>query len=118
MVCISIRIGVLSRVRLHQDSTNQNLGIPSIVDRIVQQAIVQVITPLCEPHFQETSYDFRPNRSYEMVILELLDYFKDDYTWIVDIDLEKFFDNVPQDRLMSYGHNLINDGDTESLIHK
>lgn len=96
----------------------RNLGIPTIVDRIIQQAIVQVITPLCEPHFQETSYGFRPNRSCEMAILKLLDYLNDGYTWIVDIDLEKFFDNVPQDRLMSYVHNLINDGDTESLIRK
>ena len=96
----------------------RNLGIPTIVDRIIQQAIVQVITPLCEPHFQETSYGFRPNRSCEMAILKLLDYLNDSYTWIVDIDLEKFFDNVPQDRLMSYVHNITNDGDTESLIRK
>lgn len=53
-----------------------------------------------------------------MAILKLLDYLNDGYTWIVDIDLEKFFDTVPQDRLMSYVHNLINDGDTESLIRE
>lgn len=88
------------------------------MDRIIQQAIVQVITPLCEPHFQETSYGFRSNRSCEMAILKLLDYLNDGYTWIVDIDLEKFFNNVPQDRLMSYVHNITNDGDTESLIRK
>ncbi len=96
----------------------RKLDIPTTVDRIIQQAIVQVITPLCEPHFQKTSYSFRPNRSCEMAILKLLDYPNDGYTWIVDIDLEKFFDNVPQDRLMSYVYNLINDGDTESLIRK
>ena len=91
----------------------RNLGIPMVTDRIIQQAIVQVITPLCEPHFQETTYGFRPNRSCEVAILKLLNYLNDGYTWIVDMDLEKFFDNVPQDRLMSYVHNLINDGDTE-----
>ena len=53
-----------------------------------------------------------------MAILRLLDYLNEGCTWIVDIDLEKFFDNVPQDRLMSLVHNIINDGDTESLIRK
>ena len=59
-----------------------------------------------------------PNRSCEKAILKLLDYLNEDFTWIVDIDLEKFFDNVPHDKLMSYVHNIINDGDVESLIRK
>lgn len=96
----------------------RNLGIPTVMDRIIQQALVQVLTPICEPHFSEYSYGFRPNRSCEKAILRLLDYLNDDYIWIVDIDLEKFFDNVPQDRLMSYVHNIINDGDVESLVRK
>lgn len=53
-----------------------------------------------------------------MAIRQLLVYLNEGYEWIVDIDLEKFFDNVPQDRLMSFVHNIINDGDTESLIRK
>lgn len=57
----------------------RNLGIPTIVDRIIQQAMVQIITPLCEAHFQETCYGFRPNRSCEMAILKLLDYLNDGY---------------------------------------
>ena len=85
---------------------------------MVQQAIVQIISPLCEPHFSETSYGFRPNRSCEKAIIKLLEYLNDGYEWIVDIDLEKFFDTVPQDRLMSLVHNIIQDGDTESLIRK
>ena len=96
----------------------RNLGIPTVMDRVIQQAMVQVLSPICEPHFSEYSYGFRPKRSCEMAILKLLDYFNDGFLWIVDIDLEKFFDNVPQDRLMSYVHNIINDGDTESLIRK
>ena len=96
----------------------RKLGIPTAMDRVIQQAIVQVIGPICDPHFSEFSYGFRPNRSCEMAIRKVLEYLNEDYTWIVDIDLEKFFDNVPQDRLMSYVHILINDGDTESLIRK
>lgn len=96
----------------------RNLGIPTVMDRVIQQGIVQVINPLCEPHFSERSYGFRSNRSCEMAILQFLDYLNEGYEWIVDIDLEKFFDNVPQDRLMSLVHNIINDGDTESLIRK
>ena len=88
------------------------------MDRVIQQGIVQVINPMCEPLFSEWSYGFRPNRSCEMAIRQLLIYLNEGYEWIVDIDLEKFFDNVPQDRLMSLVHVIINDGDTESLIRK
>lgn len=96
----------------------RQLGIPTVMDRIIQQAIVQVLSPICEPYFSETSYGFRPNRSCEKAIIKLLEYLNDGYEWIVDIDLEKFFDTVPQDRLMSLVHNMIQDGDTESLIRK
>ena len=96
----------------------RKLGIPTVMDRVIQQGIVQVISPMCEPLFSEHSYGFRPNRSCEMAIRQLLVYLNEGYEWIVDIDLEKFFDNVPQDRLMSLVHNIINDGDTESLIRK
>ena len=96
----------------------RQLGIPTVMDRMIQQAIIQVLTPICEPHFSDTSYGFRPNRSCEKAIMKLLEYLNDGYEWIVDIDLEKFFDTVPQDRLMSLVHNIIEDGDTESLIRK
>ena len=96
----------------------RKLGIPTVMDRVIQQGIVQVISPMCEPLFSEWSYGFRPNRSCEMAIRQLLDYLNEGYEWIVDIDLEKFFDNVPQDRLMRLVHDIINDGDTESLIRK
>ena len=96
----------------------RNLGIPTVVDRVIEQAITQVLTPIAEPHFSEYSYGFRPNRKAQQAIVKLLEYFNDGYTYIVDIDLEKFFDNVPQDKLMTLVHNLINDPDTESLIRK
>jgi len=96
----------------------RKLGIPTVMDRVIQQGIIQVIGPMCEPLFSERSYGFRPHRSCEMAIRQLLVYLNDGYEWIVDIDLEKFFDNVPQDKLMSLVHNIINDGDTESLIRK
>ncbi len=96
----------------------RKLGIPSVVDRIIEQAIVQAITPIVEPHFSEYSYGFRPGRRAEQAIIKLLEYLNDGYTYIVDIDLEKFFDNVPQDKLMTLVGRIIKDPDTESLISK
>ena len=96
----------------------RKLGIPVVVDRVIQQAMVQVLSPVCEPYFSDYSYGFRPERCCETAIVKVLEYFNDGYDWVVDIDLEKFFDNVPHDKLMSYVHNIINDGDVESLIYK
>lgn len=96
----------------------RNLGIPSVVDRIIEQAIVQVITPIVEPYFSEYSYGFRPKRSAQQAVLKLLEYFNEGYLYVVDIDLEKFFDNVPQDKLMTLVGKIIQDPDTESLIAK
>lgn len=96
----------------------RNLGIPTVVDRIIEQAIAQRLTPIVEPHFSEYSYGFRPGRRAQQAVIKLLEYFNDGYTYVVDIDLEKFFDNVPQDKLMTLLHKLINDPDTESLIRK
>lgn len=96
----------------------RKLGIPTVVDRTLQQAIVQVLTPIFEEEFQENSYGFRPGRSCEQAVLKLLEYLNNGYEWIVAIDLEKFFDNVPQDKLMSYVGRVIHDPDTESLIRK
>ena len=94
------------------------LFVLGVILSLRRQSIAQIISPMCEPLFSENSYGFRPNRSCEMAIRELLIFLNEGYEWIVDIDLEKFFDNVPQDRLMSLVHNIINDGDTESLIRK
>ncbi len=96
----------------------RKLGIPTVVDRTLQQSIVQILTPIFEAEFQENSYGFRPGRSCEQAVLKLLEYLNEGYEWIVDIDLEKFFDNVPQDKLMSYVGRVIHDPDAESLIRK
>ena len=96
----------------------RKLGIPTVLDRTIQQAIVQVLSPIFENEFQEHSYGFRPCRSCEQAVLKLLEYLNGGYEWIVDIDLEKFFDKVPQDKLMSYVGRVIRDPDTESLIRK
>ena len=96
----------------------RKLGIPTVVDRTLQQSIVQILTPVFEAEFQENSYGFRPGRRCEQAVLKLMEYLNEGYEWIVDIDLEKFFDNVPQDKLMSYVGRVIHDPDTESLIRK
>lgn len=80
------------------DGGVRNLGVPTVFDRFVQQAITQVLTPIYEPIFSDNSYGFRPNRCCEMAILKALEYMNDGFQWVVDIDLEKFFDNVHHDK--------------------
>lgn len=108
------------RVEIPKPNGNgvRKLGIPTVVDRTIQQAIVQVLSPIFEDTFSEYSYGFRPNRSCQNAITKALEYLNLGYGWIVDIDLEKFFDNVPQDKLMSYVNRVIHDGDVESLIRR
>ena len=96
----------------------RNLGIPTVVDRIIEQAIAQKLMPIAERYFSEYSYGFRPKRRAQQAVIKLLEYMNDGYEYIVDIDLEKFFDNVPQDKLMTLVGKLIQDPDTESLISK
>ena len=96
----------------------RKLGIPTVVDRTIQQSIVQILTPIFEEEFQENSYGFRPGRSCVQAVLKLMEYLNEGAEWIVDIDLEKFFDNVPQDKLMSYVGRVIHAPDTGSLIRK
>jgi group II intron reverse transcriptase/maturase len=94
------------------------LGIPTVTDRFIQQAIAQILTPIFDKHFSEYSYGFRPGRYAEQAILQALDYMNDGYEWIVDIDLERFFDTVNHDRLMNLVANVVDDGDVISLIRK
>ena len=96
----------------------RNLGIPTVMDRIIQQAIVQVLTPIYEEQFHENSYGFRPGRSCEQAVIKVLEYLNDGYDWIVDIDLERFFDTVNQDKLINIIRRTIEDGDVVSLIAK
>lgn len=96
----------------------RQLGIPTVVDRVFQQAIHQVLSPIFEKQFSEFSYGFRPNRSCEMAIIKSLEFLNDGHDWVVDIDLERFFDTVHHDKLMRIISNTIDDGDVISLIRK
>lgn len=96
----------------------RKLGIPTVVDRVIEQGIAQVLTPMFEPKFSEYSYGFRPGRRAQQAIIKLLEYLNDGYTYIVDIDLEKFFDNVPQDKLMYLVGKTVKDLDVISLVTK
>ena len=100
------------------DGGVRNLGVPTVVDRFVQQAIAQVLTPIYEPKFSESSYGFRPDRCCEMAILKVLEFMNDGYQWVVDIDLEKFFDNVNHDKLISLIMKNVKCGEIVSLINK
>ena len=96
----------------------RKLGIPSVIDRVIQQAIVQVLTPIYEEQFSNNSYGFRPERSCEMAVIKALECFNDGYDWIVDIDLQSFFDEVNQDKLIGIIRRTIKDGNLVSLIRK
>ena len=96
----------------------RKLGIPTVVDRIIQQALVQKLTPIFEPTFSEYSYGFRPNRRCQNAIDRALELINQGYEWIIDLDLEKFFDNVPQDKLIRIVDNVAKDSDVTWLIHK
>lgn len=94
------------------------LGIPTVVDRVIQQAISQILIKVFDKEFSDYSYGFRPKRFAEMAIIQALEYMNDGYDWIVDIDLERFFDTVNHDRLMNLISRKVDDGDVISLIRK
>ena len=96
----------------------RKLGIPTVIDRIIQQALAQKLTPIFESTFSEYSYGFRPNRRCQNAIDRALELLNQGYEWIIDLDLEKFFDNVPQDKLIRLVDNMVNDSDITALIHK
>ena len=100
------------------DGSKRNLGIPSVKDRWLQQAVYQVLNPMFEVVFSDSSYGFRPGRKCEDAIVKALECMNDGHDWLVDMDLSKFFDNVNQDILMILVHKVIKDPGTESLIRK
>jgi RNA-directed DNA polymerase len=83
------------------DGGERNLGIPTVIDRVIQQAILQRLQPLWDPTFSESSYGFRPNRSAHEAVRTAQAYVIEGYRFVVDIDLAKFFDRVNHDRLMA-----------------
>ena len=96
----------------------RKLGIPNVIDRVIQQAKVQILTPIYEEQFSNNSFGFRHNRSCEMAVIKVLECFNDGYDWVVDIDLQSFFDEVNQDKLIGIIRRTVKDGNLVSLIRK
>ena len=92
------------------------LGIPTVVDRVIQQAIAQILSRGYERYFSEFSYGFRPNRDCHKAIEKVLEYLNSGYEWVIDLDIEKYFDTVNHDKLISILRERINDAPTLHLI--
>ena len=92
------------------------LGIPTVVDRVIQQAISQVLSPIYENYFSDYSYGFRPNRDCHKAMNKVLEYINEGYTYIIDVDIEKYFDTVNHDKLISILRERMNDSTTLHLI--
>lgn len=100
------------------DGGKRKLGVPTVIDRMIQQAIVQVLQPIYEPLFSENSYGFRPKRSAHQAISKALEYYNEGYTQVVDLDLAKYFDTVNHDILIDMLKEQIKDERVISLIRK
>ena len=96
----------------------RGLGIPDVIDRMVQQAVQQVLSPNYEPTFHRSSHGFRPERSCHTAIAEAKRHMKEGYEWVVDIDLEKFFDRVHHQRLLARLEKLVKDERVIELIRR
>ena len=94
------------------------LGIPTVIDRVIQQAIAQKLSPIYEEIFSEYSYGFRPNRDCHGAIMQVLEYLNQGFEWVIDLDIEKYFDTVNHDKLISILREKVNDGHTLHLIRK
>ena len=94
------------------------LGIPTVIDRVIQQAIAQKLSPIYEEIFSEYSYGFRPNRDCHGAIMQVLEYLNQGFEWVIDLDIEKYFDTVNHDKLISILREKVNDSHTLHLIRK
>ena len=120
-----IRIGKykpnpVRRVEIPKETKGEyrKLGVPTVVDRVIQQAITQELTPIFEEQFSENSFGFRPNRGAQDALKQCQKNVNDGYVYVVDMDLEKFFDTVCQSKLIEVLSKTIKDGRVISLIHK
>ena len=108
----------VKRVEIPKDNGSVRLlGVPCVVDRVIQQAMVQVLTPVFEPTFSDFSYGFRPNRSAEDAVRKAQEYMAEGYSHVVDLDLSKFFDTVNHDLLMTFVDRTLDDKDIRRLIY-
>jgi hypothetical protein len=101
-----------------ENGKKRQLGIPTVVDRVIQQAITQVLSPLYEKQFSPSSYGFRPKRSAHQALRQCQRDITEGYKYAVDMDLEKFFDTVNQSKLVEVLSRTIKDGRVISLIHR
>ena len=108
------------RVEIPKETKGEfrKLGVPTVVDRVFQQAITQVLSPIFEKQFSENSFGFRPNRGAHDALKQCQINVNDGYVYVVDMDLEKFFDTVCQSKLIEVLSRTIKDGQVISLIHK
>ena len=96
----------------------RGLGIPNVVDRWVQQALLQVLEPLWEPRFHDSNHGFRPHRGAQTAIAEATKYLSEGYAYTVDVDLSKFFDRVHHQRLLNRLAHRVKDGRVLKLVHR
>ena len=108
------------RVEIPKETKGEfrKLGVPTVVDRVFQQAITQVLSPIYEKQFSENSFGFQPNRGAHDALKQCQTNVNDGYVYVVDMDLEKFFDTVSQSKLIEVLSRTIKDGRVISLIHK
>lgn len=108
------------RVEIPKETKGEfrKLGVPTVVDRVIQQAITQVLTPIYEEQFSKNSFGFRPNRGAHNALKQCQQDVNDGYIYVVDMDLEKFFDTVSQSKLIEVLSRTIKDGRVISLIHR
>jgi group II intron reverse transcriptase/maturase len=97
---------------------NRKLGVPTVVDRVFQQAIAQVLTPIYEEQFSENSFGFRPGRNQHQALRQCRQDVNDGYKYVIDMDIEKFFDTVCQSKLIEILARTIKDSRVISLIYK
>jgi RNA-directed DNA polymerase len=96
----------------------RKLGIPTVLDRFVQQAVLQVLQPMWDPTFSEGRYGLRPRRSAHQAVAQAQRYLGEGYGWVVDLDLEQCFDRVNQDKLMSLVKKRVADRRVLQLIDR